>query len=52
VVLVATFGYLWEAAVDPDGRLWSSLTTTLRRGIFGFLIALAFGSLLGIAVSR
>jgi NitT/TauT family transport system permease protein len=47
-----TFARLWEAAVDPDGRLWSSLMTTLRRGVFGFLIALAFGSLLGIAVSR
>lgn len=47
-----TFARLWEAAVDPDGRLWSSLATTLRRGIFGFLIALVLGSLLGIAVSR
>lgn len=47
-----TFARLWEAAVDPDDRLWSSLLTTLRRGVFGFLIALALGSLLGIAVSR
>ncbi|GAB2856851.1 ABC transporter permease [Myroides odoratimimus subsp. xuanwuensis] len=47
-----TFSRLWEAAADPDGRLWSSLATTLRRGIFGFMIALVIGSLLGIAVSR
>jgi NitT/TauT family transport system permease protein len=48
----ATGARLWEAATDPDGRLWSSLWTTLRRGVFGFLIALLLGSLLGIAVSR
>lgn len=34
-----TFARLWEAADDPDGRLWSSLATTLRRGLVGFLIA-------------
>lgn len=47
-----TLARLWEAAVDPEGRLWSSLGTTLRRGVFGFFIALVLGSLLGIAVSR
>ncbi len=48
----ATFGRLWEEMLDPDGRLWRSLVTTIRRGVFGFLIALVLGSLLGIAVSR
>lgn len=48
----ATGVRLWEAATDPDGRLWSALGTTLRRGVFGFVIALAIGSLIGIAVSR
>jgi NitT/TauT family transport system permease protein len=48
----ATFGRLWEEMLDPDGRLWRSLATTIRRGVFGFLIALVLGSLLGIAVSR
>ena len=48
----ATFGRLWEEMVDPDGRLWRSLVTTIRRGILGFLIAVVIGSLLGIAVSR
>ena len=48
----ATFGRLWEEMQDPEGRLWRSLATTIRRGVFGFAIALALGSLLGIAVSR
>ena len=48
----ATFGRLWEEMQDPDGRLWRSLVTTIRRGTVGFLIALVLGSLLGIAVSR
>lgn len=48
----ATFDRLWEEMRDPDGRLWSALATTIRRGVFGFLIALVIGSLLGIAVSR
>ena len=47
-----TFGRLWEAAQDPDGRLWEALRTTIRRGVFGFAIALVIGSLLGIAVSQ
>ena len=48
----ATFARLWEEMLDPDGRLWESLATTIRRGVFGFMIALVLGSLLGIAVSR
>ena len=48
----ATFGRLWEESTDPDGRLWSALGTTIRRGVFGFLVALVMGSILGIAVSR
>jgi NitT/TauT family transport system permease protein len=47
-----TFGRLWEEMLDPDGRLWESLATTIRRGVFGFMVALVLGSLLGIAVSR
>ena len=48
----ATFDRLWEAMADPDGRLWGALATTTRRCVFGFLVALVLGSLLGIAVSR
>ncbi|CAN5470299.1 ABC transporter permease [soil metagenome] len=47
-----TFSRLWEAMSDPDGRLWEALVTTIRRGIFGFAIALVIGSLLGMAVSQ
>lgn len=46
------FGRLWEAMTASDDRLWKALATTIRRGVFGFLIALVIGSLLGIAVSR
>jgi NitT/TauT family transport system permease protein len=48
----ATFSRLWEEMLDPDGRLWEALATTIRRGVVGFLVALVIGSLLGIAVSR
>ena len=47
-----TFSRLWEAMSDPDGRLWEALATTVRRGVFGFAIALVIGSLIGIAVSQ
>jgi NitT/TauT family transport system permease protein len=47
-----TFGRLWEEMTASDGRLWEALATTIRRGVFGFLIALVIGSALGIAVSR
>jgi NitT/TauT family transport system permease protein len=47
-----TFARLWEEMLDPDGRLWEALGTTIRRGVFGFMVALVIGSLLGIAVSR
>jgi len=49
---VETFGRLWEEMLDPDGRLWEALGTTIRRGVFGYVVALVLGSLLGIAVSR
>src|SRR4028119_1902307 len=35
-----TFGRLWEEMTASDGRLWEALATTIRRGVFGFLIAL------------
>ena len=47
-----TFSRLWESVTDPEGRLWEALATTIRRGVFGFAIALLIGSLLGIAVSQ
>lgn len=47
-----TFSRLWDAMQDPDGRLWEALAVTIRRGVFGFAIALVIGSLLGIAVSQ
>ena len=49
---VETFGRLWEEMLDPDGRLWEALGTTIRRGVFGYVVALVLGSLLGIAGSR
>jgi NitT/TauT family transport system permease protein len=47
-----TFARLWEAMLEPEGRLWEALGNTIRRGVFGFMVALVLGSLLGIAVSR
>ena len=47
-----TFARLWEAMLEPEGRLWEALGNTIRRGVVGFMVALVLGSLLGIAVSR
>ena len=44
------FEALWDLL--QDGRFWELLSTTMRRGVVGFAIALVFGSLLGIAVSQ
>lgn len=44
------FEALWDLL--QDGRFWELLSTTMRRGVVGFAIALVLGSLLGIAVSQ
>ncbi len=44
------FEALWDLL--QDGRFWDLLSTTMRRGVVGFAIALVVGSLLGIAVSQ
>lgn len=46
----AVFPTLWESLQDT--RFWDLLSTTMRRGVVGFAIALVLGSLLGIAVSQ
>jgi len=44
------FRTLWEDVLS--GNIWMALGTTLRRGIWGFGLAILIGGLIGIAVSR
>jgi NitT/TauT family transport system permease protein len=44
----------WQAlvAVVQDGRAWTAVTTSLSRGVVGFLASLVVGTLLGLAMWR
>ncbi|MFN8075729.1 MAG: ABC transporter permease [Kineosporiaceae bacterium] len=42
---------VWRLLTD-DQKFWASLSTTLRRGLLGFALAIAVGSVLGVAVAR
>lgn len=42
---------IWRLLTD-DQKFWTSLVTTLRRGLLGFAMAVAVGSVIGVAVAR
>lgn len=46
-------GMVWERLVDDIGtaKLWSAVFATMRRAVFGFLVSIVIGGVIGIAVT-
>lgn len=46
-------GMVWERLVDDisTAKLWSAVFATMRRAVFGFLVSIVIGGVIGIAVT-